>query len=234
MAKKVSSKKSGKKKKVVLLVSGGPDSATLAKLLEEERKAGTGVEISAIYLRTGHASDEKEIEAANYVISQVGGRLEIIDIKDAVSALGGDRVVIHSEAAIMPFGNAIVLSIAIAYAFKIRADSVTLGIHADDARESNEYDRKFFDKVETAAAHAHSYYPTIDTPLIEMTKVEVIKKGTELGVEYDKTWSCIRGNVKHCGQCGACRARRHAFNLAGVIDPTEYLTEPLALQTAIH
>ena len=68
---------------VVLLVSGGPDSATLAKMVAERRPE---TKVNAIYLRTGHPSDEKEIEAANQIIAEIGGRLEIIDISNTVAA----------------------------------------------------------------------------------------------------------------------------------------------------
>ena len=134
----------------------------------------------------------------------------------------------------MPFGNAIVLSIAAAYALAIKADSILIGIHADDAAECSEYTRGFFDAIEKLVAYAHREFPRVETPLISMTKVDVIKAGAKLGVDYSRTWSCIRDAEKHCGQCGACRARRNAFSLAGVEDLTEYVTEPLALQTAAH
>ena len=197
-----------------------------------ERRPET--KVNAIYLRTGHPSDEKEIEAANQIIAEIGGRLEIIDISNTVAALGAKRVLIHSQAAIMPFGNAIVLSIAAAYALAIKADSILIGIHADDAAECSEYTRGFSDAIEKLVAYAHREFPRVETPLISMTKVDVIKAGAKLGVDYSRTWSCIRDAEKHCGQCGACRARRNAFSLAGVEDLTEYVTEPLALQTAAH
>lgn len=217
-------------KKVLLLISGGPDSATLAKLAEQELKQ-TGGQLNALYLRTGHPQDDAEIEAANRVASLYGARLEIIDISDTVKALGFDRPMIHSEASIMRFGNAYVLSISMALAFKSSIDEIWVGLHADDARESREYTRNYIDKLEEMAALAYSSYPRIKTPFLNMTKADVFKLGKDIGVDYSVTWSCIRGITVHCGNCGACRSRRRAFNLASITDQTIYEVEPMALDS---
>ena len=222
-----------KEKKILLLLSGGPDSSTLAKMAERERKE-TGGTINAIYLRTGHAADAQEIESANKVMARVGGKLEIIDVSDMVAALGGKTLMVHSEAAILPFGNAIVLSLAIAYALQFKADSVLVGLHKDDADENEEYTRWFIDQIVNLATSVHGRIPSIRTPFIEMTKSEVFRLGAELDVDYSVTWSCIRSGTIHCGQCGACRARRRAFVEAGADDPTEYDMEPIALDSVSH
>lgn len=216
--------------KVVLLVSGGPDSATLALLAEREFKE-SGTTVNAIYLRTGHASDEKEIEAANRVVQRIGGKLEIVDIADMVASLGGRSILIHSEAAILPLGNAIVLNYALAYAMQIGATRVLIGLHQDDADENKEYTEEFVRGIESLARSVHQSAPVIDLPLIRFRKSEVIRLGLELGVDFAHTWSCIRRGVRHCGQCGACRARRRAFQVNGLVDPTEYSVEPVALET---
>lgn len=214
-------------RKVLLLVSGGPDSATLAKLAEQELKT-TGGHIAAIYLKTGHPQDEAEIEAANRVASLYNIQLEIIDITSTVRALGADRPMIHSEASIMRFGNAYVLSITMAYAFKAGYDEIWIGLHADDAKESREYTRPYIDHLEEMAQFAYGHGPSIKTPFLQMSKIDVFKLGKELGVDYGMTWSCIRGEKNHCGVCGACRSRRRAFNHAGIVDPTTYDIEPFA------
>jgi len=220
----------GERSNTLVLVSGGPDSATLAKKVKLEHKEVGGT-IHALYLRTGHLSDEKEIEAANHIVSEIGGKLEIIDIKDLVVALGSDRILIHSEASIMRFGNAIALSIAIAYAFKIHANRVMIALHKDDADESAEYTQDFLDTIERLAAIGHGNSPKVEAPFLSMRKYEVFQLGVELGVDYSVTWSCIRRGKKHCGLCGACRSRRRAFNVIGIDDPTEYEIEPVALES---
>jgi 7-cyano-7-deazaguanine synthase len=65
-------------------------------------------------------------------------------------------------------------------------------------------------------------------PFIVMTKAEIAARGKELGVDYSQTWSCYVGGKIHCGECGTCVERREAFMVAGIPDPTEYLsTGPL-------
>lgn len=213
-------------------MSGGPDSATLAKIAEQELKE-TGGNINAIYLRSGHQSDEKEIEAANRVLSAYGGKLEIMDISDMVQALGSGRILIHSEAAILPHGNSLVLSLAAAYARRLGATEVWIGLHKDDADENIEYTHGFINKFQELANMITPNLKIV-TPLLDLTKQQVFQLGDKMGVDYSVTWSCIRGNKVHCGQCGACRSRRRAFNLANMTDPTLYSKEPLALETAIH
>ncbi len=219
-------------RKIVLLVSGGPDSATLAKIAEKELRK-TGGAVNAIYLKSGHPSDEKEIEAANAIIKEIGGKLEIIDISDMVQALGNGRVLIHSEAAILPHGNTLVLSLAAAYARRIGAKEIWIGLHKDDADENIEYTKDFISKLQ-GILNIISSELTINTPLLDKRKEEVFEIGGSLGLDYSKTWSCIRGNKQHCGNCGACRSRRRAFNLSKQNDPTNYVNEPLALDTAVH
>jgi 7-cyano-7-deazaguanine synthase len=141
---------------------------------------------------------------------------------------------VHSEAAILPFGNAIVLSLAIAYALQFKADSILLGLHKDDADENEEYTRWFIEQIANLAASVHPRIPPIRTPFIDMTKSEVFRLGADLDVDYSATWSCIRSGAIHCGQCGACRARRRAFVEAGLDDPTVYGTEPIALDSVSH
>ena len=65
-------------------------------------------------------------------------------------------------------------------------------------------------------------------PFITMTKGDIARRGSALGVDFSKTWSCYAGGEIHCGECGTCVERREAFQLAGVPDPTPYLsTGPL-------
>lgn len=177
-------------------------------------------------------SDDRELEAANRVAHNVGARLEVIDISDTIKALGGKGPLIHSEASILKFGNCYVLSIAIAYALESGYTSIAVALHGDDAAESLEYTRAYMDRIEALAQFAYpKLAPKILTPFLTMNKIEVFQLGKKLGLDFSLTWSCIRGEKIHCGLCGACRARRRAFNMAGITDPTIYENQPQALES---
>jgi 7-cyano-7-deazaguanine synthase len=210
----------------LVLLSGGPDSATLVAWAKNKGHSN----LKALYLLGGHATDKMEIASADSIAAEVGAQLEIMDVTQMVSALGGQRVLIHSEASIMPFGNAIVLSMAVTYALRIKANSILIALHADDAAESDEYTRGFIDQIEHLAQWTQGDI-NILTPFINMRKSEVFQMGYELGVDYSKTWSCVRPGELHCGYCGACRARAKAFNILGKKDPTEYEQPVLALSS---
>jgi 7-cyano-7-deazaguanine synthase len=148
-----------------------------------------------------------------------------------VAALGGLRILIHSQANIMPFGNAIVLSMAVTYATNLAAGSVLIGLHADDAAESKEYQRPFVDQLQSLAESV-GHDVKLLTPFLEMSKSEVFDLGSRLGVDYSKTWSCIRPGDLHCGYCGACRARARALQGIGMQDETVYARPGVALASA--
>ena len=60
------------------------------------------------------------------------------------------------------------------------------------------------------------------SPFCNINKIDIVKIGTELGVDFSLTYSCYKGNEKHCGKCGTCQERKEAFEKAGITDPTEY------------
>lgn len=106
------------------------------------------------------------------------------------------------------------------------SDSVWIyfGAHAEDAENWAYPDCT----PEFAGAMANAIYigtyrtVRLLTPFNYSSKTDIIKKGAELNVPYELTWSCYKGEEKHCGVCPTCRARKEAFTLAGVVDPTAY------------
>jgi 7-cyano-7-deazaguanine synthase len=184
-----------------------------------------------VYYKTGHVHDNATIKYADAISKEVGANLEIINIEHLVHALGSEEILIHSEASVMPFGNAIALSIAVTYAKKIHANKVLIAIHSDDAAESKEYQRPFFDSMQALAQSTQGDIQIL-TPFIDMSKSQVLKLGAELGVDFCKTWSCIREGELHCGYCGACRARERALIAIGQQNKTTYRNPVVALESA--
>ncbi|MGH9194159.1 MAG: 7-cyano-7-deazaguanine synthase [Acidimicrobiia bacterium] len=214
--------------KGVLLVSGGPDSATLAYWAKE-----MGFDVCAIHFKQGLKTDRQELLAAETLSTGLGMPFEVFDISQMIGILGGKRAMIHSEVAALRFGTAMCLSPAVIFANEWGADRVLLALHAEDSLEGPEYRRHFLDPFEQSARAALSSDMRILTPFLEISKSEVLKIGVNLGVQYQLTWSCINGDVVHCGLCGACRARQRAFATAALQDPTEY-GETLFAESAAH
>jgi 7-cyano-7-deazaguanine synthase len=214
--------------KVLLMLSGGPDSATLGGVVAREPAAGNPPR--AVYLRSGHPADAKEIEAAQQIASRIGSRLEIVDIPELLHALQGDRLMTPSENSMVPFGNAIALSLMMLCAIRAQAPAIYVGYQRHDAEENAGYARPAMDRLESLAAIDRDPAPKIIAPFLHTTKTEVFKLGAAMGVPYDLTWSCLRAGRLHCGRCTACRARRRAFADAGLVDPTRY-EEPTASES---
>src|SRR5580692_10395467 len=125
---------------------------------------------------------------------------------------------------VVPFRNGIMLSIAGGYAESIGANGLIIAAHAGDHAIYPDCREDFMKSM--AEAIRSGTYAQVDVirPFIAMTKAEIAKRGDELGVDFSKTWSCYVGGETHCGECGTCVERREAFLLAGVPDPTTYLS----------
>lgn len=101
---------------------------------------------------------------------------------------------------------------------------IYVGTHTEDAANDAYPDcRLDFIGAMGAAVYIGTYHRVrLSAPLIEMSKTEVVEKGTDLGAPLELTWSCYFGGDVHCGECSTCRARKEAFANAGIVDPTVY------------
>ena len=124
---------------------------------------------------------------------------------------------------VVPFRNGIMLSVACGFAESIGAEGLMIAAHSGDHAIYPDCREPFMEAM--AAAMQNGTYAGIRLlrPFIAMDKAAIVKRGTELGVDFGQTWSCYKGGEVHCGTCGTCVERREAFELAGVEDPTEYL-----------
>ncbi|MCP1384467.1 7-cyano-7-deazaguanine synthase [Runella salmonicolor] len=206
------------KQKAIVLVSGGPDSATLIGWALKQN-----YEPTLVNFQFGLMTDRSELTAARAVAKHYGIGLDVIDMKQIVGMLGHERPTIHSEAHVMKFGSAILMSIASCYAILKKCSYVLVALHNQDAEESPEYRQPFLDKINEALnMSTESNDIKLLAPFTKMEKEEVLKLGFELGVPLHKTWSCIVSDKIQCGGCGACRARRNAMEKAGIKDITKY------------
>lgn len=207
-----------KTQKAIVLVSGGPDSATLIGWALKQN-----YEPVLVNFQFGLMTDRSELAAARTVANHYNIGLDVIDMKHIVGMLGHERPTIHSEAHVLKFGSSILLSIASCYAILKKCDYVLVALHNQDAEESPEYRQPFLNIINDALNMATENKDIrILAPFTKMKKEEVITLGNELEVPLHKTWSCIVSDKVQCGGCGACRARRKAFEKAKIKDLTKY------------
>jgi 7-cyano-7-deazaguanine synthase len=120
------------------------------------------------------------------------------------------------------------LSIAAGYAESVEAEGLVIAAHAGDHAIYPDCREDFMKSMGEAIRLGTYAQVELLRPFIAMTKADIATRGAALGVDYSKTWSCYVGGDVHCGECGTCVERREAFLLAGVPDPTHYLsTSPL-------
>lgn len=223
----------------VVLLSGGLDSATTLAVAAE-----MGFACYAMSFRYGqrHAV---EISAAQRVAEAMGvvehriididlGRFGASALTDASIEVPKDREDISEEGPIpvtyVPARNLIFLSYAVAWAEVLGAFDIFIGVNATDYSGYPDCRAEFIDSFEltanlaTAAATEGKGTFIIHTPIIEMSKAEIITHGTGLGVDYSLTHSCYdpdeRGRA--CGRCDSCKLRLKGFGEANLTDPLEY------------
>lgn len=224
--------------RAVVLSSGGIDSTTAMAIAKAE-----GYEIYSLSFNYGQRH-KIELEMAKKAAEYFGAKKHIIiDIdlrKFGGSALTADidvpkdRLVEEMASGIpvtyVPARNTIFLSFALAWAEALNADTIFIGVNALDYSGYPDCRTEYinaFEKMANLATKAGvegKISFKIKMPLINMTKAEIIKKGRELGVDYNLTWSCYdpQPDGAHCGRCDSCLLRKKGFKEAGVKDPTRY------------
>jgi 7-cyano-7-deazaguanine synthase len=211
--------------KVVVILSGGPDSVTLAYKAKSE-----GYEVYAITFDYGQIA-KKEIECAKKIVEKLGIDQKIVDLSSLNDVFGSSTALMDENipmpskfepSVIVPFRNAIFLSVAVAYADAVGASKVLYGAQGSDAPFYPDCRKEFFKAFQNAARKGTDSQIEIDAPFHTMKKFEIIKLGAKLGVPYEITWSCYLNNERQCGVCESCRNRRRGFKEAKINDLTKY------------
>jgi 7-cyano-7-deazaguanine synthase len=225
-------------KKAVVLSSGGVDSTTVMALARSE-----GYEIYSLSFNYGqrHA---RELEAARRVAEQQGAREHlIIDLN--LARIGGSaltdatpvpkgraeaEMVREIPATYVPARNTIFLSLALAWAEVLGAEDIFIGVNAVDYSGYPDCRPEYVEAFErmanlaTKAGVEGRLRIRIRTPLIDLSKAEIIRIGHSLGVDYSLTHSCYdpAPDGSACGECDSCLLRKKGFREAGLADPTRY------------
>lgn len=223
--------------KILVLSSGGVDSTTCLAMAVKEVGAENVLALSVYY---GQKHD-KEIQAAKKVAEYYGVRRMELDL--SVIFAGSNCSLLkqstediplesyaqqieetHGEKPVstyVPFRNGLFLSSAASIALSHGCSKIMCGAHADDAAGAAYPDCSldFVNAMNQAIYLGSGNQLTIEAPFVSLTKADVVKKGLELGVPYELTWSCYEGGEKPCGKCGTCIDRQRAFELNGTVDP---------------
>lgn len=214
--------------KTVLIYSGGLDSTVLLYHLRSQ-----GADVHALSVDYGQRH-RKELVFASALCQELGVEHQVANLQGITHLIGnssqtGDIEVPEGHYAeesmkltVVPNRNMIMLSVAAGWAINLKADSVVYGAHNGDHAIYPDCRAEFADAIAGCIKLADWHPVGLLRPFIEMSKAQVVALGAELGVPFEKTWSCYKGGAKHCGKCGTCVERVEAFQLAGVPDPTEY------------
>jgi 7-cyano-7-deazaguanine synthase len=224
--------------KAILLLSGGVDSATAGAIAKRD-----GYELHALSIRYGQRHGI-EIEAARRVAAWLGVAAHVeldLDLRSfGGSALTSDIAVPKDRddtqmahdipVTYVPARNTIFLSVALGWAEAIGAQDIFIGVNALDYSGYPDCRPEFIDAFQKTAMLATKagveghWKLTVQTPLIAMSKADIIRTGTMLHLDYGMTMSCYdptpQGHA--CGHCDSCALRRKGFSEAGVPDPTVY------------
>ncbi len=128
----------------------------------------------------------------------------------------------NMRSTVVPFRNGIMLSIGCGMAESRGLKHVLIANHGGDHVIYPDCRPAFINAMSEAMCNGTYANVTIDAPYTNITKADICRRGTELGIDYTKTYSCYKGGEHHCGKCGTCMERKEAFRLAGVPDPTVY------------
>ncbi len=220
-------------KKAVVLVSGGLDSSTVLAIAKNN-----GYECFTLSFDYGQRH-RSELVAAKRISKAIGSREHKVVVLD-LTAIGGSALtdtsipVPESEGqgipiTYVPARNTIFLSIALGWAEVLGAHDIFVGVNAVDYSGYPDCRPEYITAFEAMAnlatrASVEGRRLTVQTPLINLTKAEIIQWGTQLGLDYGASVSCYQASSDGlaCGRCESCRLRRQGFEMARLSDPTAY------------
>jgi len=215
--------------KVVVLCSGGMDSVTALYRARREHDV-----VASLSFDYGSKHNPRELPFAAEHAVKLGVRHEVVSLRfmdklfaSDLLASGGEVPDGHYEAAnmkqtVVPFRNAILLSVATGFAESVGADGLVIAAHGGDHAIYPDCREEFMHAMGEAMRLGTYAGIQLLRPFIALKKGQIAAEGVRLGVDFARTWSCYKGGALHCGTCGTCVERREAFSEAGLVDPTEY------------
>lgn len=218
--------------KAIILVSGGMDSCVTAAIANE-----TNNDLAFLHISYGQRTETRERKAFNDIADHYGVEKRLDVSIEHLAKIGGssltDSNIAVTEADLaskeiptsyVPFRNANMLSIAVSWAEAIGANAIYIGAVADDSSGYPDCRPEFYDAFQQTinTGTKPDTHIEIRTPIILLSKAEIVKKGIELNAPIHLTWSCYRNEDLACGTCDSCALRLRGFEQAGVKDPISY------------
>ncbi len=211
----------------LIVFSGGLDSTTLL----HEYKERTALAVTFDY---GSNHNGREIACARRQCAALGIEHIVIPLSfmgeyfkssllsgaDAIPDGGYDTD--NMKSTVVPFRNGIMLSVACGLAESRGLKHVLIANHGGDHAIYPDCRRPFVEAMDLAMREGTYINVSILAPYTDITKADIVARGSKLGVNYADTYSCYKGGERHCGTCGTCTERKEAFAVSGVPDPTSY------------
>ncbi|MBL8181161.1 MAG: 7-cyano-7-deazaguanine synthase QueC [Blastocatellia bacterium] len=218
--------------KAIVLVSGGMDSCVTAAIAARENEELAFLHISYGQLTemrerqafkdiADHYSVEQRLDVSIEYLTRIGGS-SLTDSNITVTDADLDSKEIPTS--YVPFRNANMLAIATSWAEVISANAIYIGAVAEDSSGYPDCRPEFYAAFQETINTGTKPDTNIEirTPIIELSKAEIVKRGVELQAPLRLTWSCYRSNDLACGTCDSCVLRLRGFDIADVEDPIAY------------
>ncbi|MBK8465227.1 MAG: 7-cyano-7-deazaguanine synthase QueC [Chloracidobacterium sp.] len=218
--------------KAIILVSGGMDSCVTAAIARTEND-----DLAFLHISYGQLTENRERKAFNEIADHYGVETRLDISIEHLAKIGGssltDENINVTEADLesnevptsyVPFRNANMLSIAVSWAEVIGANSIYIGAVAEDSSGYPDCRPEFyaaFQKTINTGTKPDTHIE-VRTPIIQLSKAEIVKKGIEIDAPLQLTWSCYRREDLACGTCDSCALRLRGFEKACVADPITY------------
>jgi len=228
-------------KRAIVLLSGGLDSCASAAIAKHQEYS-----LYALTIDYGQKHN-REIESARSIAHKLSvekhvifplsldifGHSSLVDSSLQIPKPASTKDIGSSiPSTYVPARNTIFLSLALAYAEVHDADAIFIGVNAVDYSGYPDCRPAFIEAFQNMATYAtkravEGNPPSIQTPLLHLSKKQIIQKGVEVHAPFELSWSCYQGGSQACGQCDSCLLRLQGFQDAGIDDPLKYSTYPM-------
>lgn len=218
--------------RAVVLLSGGMDSCVTAAIMRAQ-----GYELNVLHTNYGQRTERKELECFHAVADYLGAARRLVVDIGHLAAIGGSSLTdmrmevtkanLESReipTSYVPFRNGNILSIAASWGEVIGAEAIAIGAVEEDSSGYPDCRKEFFEAFERALNLGTRPETTfrVETPVIDMSKADIVRAGLEHGAPLELTWSCYKSEDLACGECDSCALRLRGFREAGKVDPVPY------------